>query len=297
MYNKRAHETRAEHAESMGQHIKRSKGPHPSKDPANSAHTGTILPDAADDWMLLELQRAMAVVADTLAYGNLEISAAAEAGAIRILFVDHTSSESSRDLQRCIRRVIEKGGKVVRAQNHIQGLSAVALLRFPLSDVALDSLVDDQSTTSAAVPSHSTPPTVERTLTFFAPVDAPVDPIEPVPPEVEPELALLGAMFAGERKLRQCAPFDGTHLLLQVDSGGLESECYLVLELILPPTYPASVPTVATLFGRLPNGRALSDNEMAACTAACLAHVASDAGDPVLYSLYEAAREWLASLC
>ena len=74
----------------------------------------------------------------------------------------------------------------------------------------------EETGSSSELPS---PPGVQRTLTFFAPCDAPVQPIgDATPAGAADELELLVAMFGEDRKLRMCEPFDGSHLLLQCDA-------------------------------------------------------------------------------
>ena len=252
--------------------------------------------------MLKKLQHAVATGSELLAYGRDDLNFAASSGAIAVLLISSDAwlaGDASHGADEClVSRVRANGGRVVRAfgpNYELDMLGACALLRFPIPLLEIES--DAEQTGVALVVPPSAPPAIKRTLTYFAPFGAPVTPIGPVPSAVADELELLTAMFSEERKLRMAGePFDGTHLLLQVDSvehTTLCSTCYLILELTLPPTYPAEPPCVSAPFGVLPNGRALTSEETTACAARCLEHAAGEEAAPVLYSMYEAAKEWL----
>ena len=251
-----------------------------------------------DEWMLRKLQHAVATGSDYLAYGRDDLNTAASTGAIAVLLIGAdiwlSGSATHGADEIVVSKVRAHGGRVVRAHTpnkELDMLGACALLRFPLPEITD---VESEGGTGEEVPSAaSAPPAIKRTLTYFAPWGAPVAPIGPVPPAVADEIELLSAMFGDEKKLRMAGePYDGTHLLLQVDSVE-HTACYLILELVLPPAYPAAAPPlVSAPFGTL-NGRRLTSEETAACAAWCLEHAAEEKGAPVLYSLYEAAREWL----
>lgn len=141
-----------------------------------------------------------------------------------------------------------------------------------------------------------TPPLPQRTLTHFAPADAPVEPVEPAPSSCADELELLHAMLGGERKVRMLEPYDGTRFVLHVEAAGDPAAGYLILDFALPAAYPDEQPLVTSPYGQV-GSRELSVDEAAAAANYCRASVSDDAlSGPVLYSMYDAAREWLADM-
>ena len=255
-----------------------------------------------DLWMIHKLQYAFTMASDLLCYGRDDLKSAAVAGAIDTLLISGDAWLTGTEDNGVVSLVKRHGGRVVRAcgpNEALDLLGVCALLRFPMpeeSDENETAAVQEQEETgsSSELPS---PPGVQRTLTFFAPCDAPVQPIgDATPAGAADELELLVAMFGEDRKLRMCEPFDGSHLLLQCDA--IEhNACHVILEIILPSCYPESPLLITAPYGVLPGGLTLTSEQMEACAKQCLdcaQELAKDSA-PALCSIFDAARDWLAS--
>ena len=254
--------------------------------------------------MIEKLQYAFATASELLCYGRQDLKNAAMAGAVDTLLISGDAWLTSVEDETVV-LTKRHGGRVVRACSphyELDLLGVCALLRFPMREESdeheIKAVEEQEAASSSSEPTCacSPPPSVRRTLTFFAPCDALVHPTEgPNPAGAADELQLLTAMFGEDRKLRMCRP-DGSHLLLQVDAVEHDA-CYVILEVILPPCYPEESPIVTAPYGVLPSGRTLSSLQMEACAKQCLdcAGALTDESAPALYSMYEAAREWLST--
>ena len=243
--------------------------------------------ETAPTWMIERLQHQVATN-DLIAYGNAELLLAAESGAVEALLIgEHETCDDT-----IVASVRQHGGNVIYLQapnKELDMLKAVALLRFSLCIVD-DHEAGNLSRQASNSKEELTPPKPSRTLTYYAPTDAPVQPASPSD-TIADELDLLISMFAEERKLRMLSQ-DGTRFLLHVDAG--EPSSYLILEFALPASYPECPPVVTAPFGQLDH-HVLSVDEAAEAAASACAVVDADPGSPVLYSIYDAAREWISS--
>lgn len=246
--------------------------------------------------MLDQLQRHVATGSDSIAYGPAELQKAAASGAIKVLLTRTACDASLTSI------VAAHGGLIVPvrdgASEALDMLQTVALLHYPFSTI--DTEEEEECSCSSEPSPCDEPgkllplPLPCRTLTHYAPSDAPCEPlVEPAASSAKEELELLAAMFGSDRKLRMLAPFDGSRFLLHVDAGDAsEATGYLILEFSLPDAYPAAPPVVTAPFGSAGN-RVLSEVETAAAAASCCAEVG--VGAPMLFAMYDAAREWLVS--
>jgi len=266
----------------------------------------------AAEWMLTRLQHDVAIASGRMCYGAADLREAASCGAVQVLLLGRHVAVFDDALHE---EVWRHGGRVIQVRHDNQELDMLgtcALLLFAIDDAELDA--DDtvekspsakrqkswgESSLAMALPTTSTasflegPPTPQRTLTDVATPGAPVELIAEAPSSsLADEMALLHAMF--DRKfLRQLAPFNGTHFLLLVeDTCDDDTPAWLILEFALPVSYPEAPPIVTAPFGQV-GTRVLSDDEAAAAAASCSASVEGELGEPVLYSMYDAARAWL----
>jgi len=269
----------------------------------HTVQANRTVPDAKD-WMLQQVDRYLSVGSEFVCFGDLDVSKAARSGAVSVLLIGQCVELNGV----CVdphETVWAHGGQVVRSHHQqVNGLGMVALLRFPFSVVEGSDDVDNED--MAAPDAQRTEergreamqaamPLPARSLSFFAPAGAPVAPTDSVP-AISAELELLSAMFADERRMRMMEPFDGSHFLLHVDTHSGDANCYLILEIIVPDAYPAEASLLVTIiFGQVSNGEVLCRAETEAAAASCCASMTPDRfGEPMVFAMYEAAREWLA---
>ena len=117
---------------------------------------------------------------DLIAYGNAELLLAAESGAVEALLIgEHETCDET-----IVASVRQHGGNVIYLQapnKELDMLKAVALLRFSLCIID-EYEADNLSRQASNSKEELTPPKPSRTLTYYAPTDAPV---QPAPQRVE----------------------------------------------------------------------------------------------------------------
>ena len=243
--------------------------------------------------MIRRLGHQAATGGEHICYGSTESLKAAKHGAVQVLLVKAGEEDNHAHI---IATTFLHGGRVARvASKEVDELGCIALLVYEWCILDIDESVETTAPPHTEAGSTSlTPPLPMRTLTFFASAEAPVEPTVPTPtPTLQDELELLLAMFGDERRVRQLAPYDGTHFLLHVADTCQSTDDYLILEFHLPQQYPNALPLVTAPFGQLAS-RVLTDEEATAAAASCCARVGEDnLGGPVIFSMYDAAREWL----
>lgn len=262
--------------------------------PRRAKNEGTI--QDAKHWMQQQLDHGLATGSDLVCFGAHDVRTAAESGAVAVLLIH--SDECGSHMHET---VWTHGGQIVRASHdpNVEGLGMAALLRFSFHMVEPTHeetvfVAEGNNESSQPQLDDAALPMAQRSLTFFAPAGAPVEPTESVP-AMSAELELLSAMFSEERKMRMLEPYDGSHFLLHVDATSDTSNGYLILEVIVPQAYPEeALPLTTVPFGQLGDGRVLSHEETTAAAASCCASVTvENLGEPMMFCIYEAAREWL----